>query len=148
MEYTAIKLFAPTVCPKCKKNIPVGTEVFWVREQQKKGMKTKPGLYHPECYKGKTEEQPFDQQIADTLLALEGRTIKTARYMTQQEMGNMAWGQAPIVLGLDDGTLLIPSRDPEGNEAGSLFTQDPEGNAGCLGSLPTRIARKINRRLP
>jgi len=88
------------------------------------------------------------QGIADALVALQGRTIKTVRYMTAEETKGYGWGECPVILELDDGTLLYPSTDPEGNEAGTILIQGPKEEEGCLGSLPARMADNVNRRLP
>jgi hypothetical protein len=37
-------------------------------------------------------------------------------------MENLGWDKSGIVLMLDDGTYIYPSRDDEGNGAGALFT--------------------------
>jgi hypothetical protein len=55
------------------------------------------------------------------------KTIKMVRYMSDEEQEAMGWYHKPLVIQLDDGTLLIPSADDEGNEAGALFGQDSEG---------------------
>lgn len=53
---------------------------------------------------------------------LVGRTIRAVRWMDEEEMKEMGdWFSAPIVIQLDDGTLLWPSADDEGNDAGALF---------------------------
>lgn len=62
------------------------------------------------------------QWLARVAPALKGRTIANVRYTTDAEMRQMMWGQAAVVLVLDDGTELWPSRDDEGNNAGALFT--------------------------
>jgi hypothetical protein len=54
---------------------------------------------------------------------LEGRTIVKARYLTEEEVGDLGWNLLVIVLELDDGTLLFPSMDDEGNNGGALFGQ-------------------------
>lgn len=54
--------------------------------------------------------------------ALVGRRILAVRYMNEQEVKDRLWCAAPLVLILDDGTHLWPSRDDEGNDAGALFT--------------------------
>jgi hypothetical protein len=59
---------------------------------------------------------------------LQGRTITHVRYAYDEEMESLGWTRRPIVLMLDDGNLIYPSMDDEGNDAGSLFTND--------GSLP------------
>ena len=56
---------------------------------------------------------------------LVGREITAVRSMTDEELADNAWGGrrggAPIALELDDGTVLYPSQDPEGNGPGALF---------------------------
>lgn len=63
--------------------------------------------------------------FAETLLV--GRTITTVRYLTADEARGLGWYERPLVLELDDGTLLFPSRDAEGNDGGSLFGQSLNG---------------------
>lgn len=58
-----------------------------------------------------------------------GRKIVRARYMTHHEASEQGWNYRPLVLILDDGTIIWPSRDDEGNEAGALFGVDSSGNA-------------------
>lgn len=55
---------------------------------------------------------------------LTGRTIKRVRYMTQREADHFGWYSRSVVIELDSGLLLWPSRDDEGNDAGSIFTTD------------------------
>ena len=51
--------------------------------------------------------------------------------MTNEEAERDGWGIGrhgpPPVIVLDDGTLLYPSRDPEGNGPGALFGASPDG---------------------
>lgn len=54
---------------------------------------------------------------------LKGRTIVDVRYLTDIEMKGMGWHNKSIVLELSDGSLLFPSCDDEGNDAGALFGQ-------------------------
>ena len=54
--------------------------------------------------------------------ALLGRTIVEVRYLTDIEQKDLGWYESTLVIGLDDGTYFWPSRDDEGNDAGSLFT--------------------------
>jgi hypothetical protein len=54
--------------------------------------------------------------------ALEGRTIVRVRYLREEELQSLYWRSTTVVLELDDGTLIFPSRDDEGNDAGALFT--------------------------
>lgn len=62
---------------------------------------------------------------------LVGKRIKAVRWMTPAEAENRGWDRTPIVIELNDGTLLFPSMDAEGNDAGALFLQPPE-----LSTLP------------
>lgn len=55
---------------------------------------------------------------------LVGRRIVAAHYTTDEERDELGWDNHAIVLELDDGTLLYPSKDDEGNNAGALFTSD------------------------
>lgn len=55
---------------------------------------------------------------------LKGRKIVAVRYLTNAEMDELGWDDRPVVLELDNGLLVYPSRDDEGNGAGALFTTD------------------------
>lgn len=57
---------------------------------------------------------------------LEGKTIATVRYMTEEEAANSGFCSSPIVMILDDGSYIFPMRDDEGNDAGALATSDQE----------------------
>lgn len=49
--------------------------------------------------------------------------------MTEEEMDREGWyarGVNPVALELDDGTVIYPSQDPEGNGPGDLFGFDGE----------------------
>jgi hypothetical protein len=50
-----------------------------------------------------------------------GRKVERVRYMTEDEAQKLGWSHRPIVLELDNGTCIWPSRDDEGNDAGSMF---------------------------
>ena len=51
-----------------------------------------------------------------------GKKIAKIRKMTQEEMEEEYWGgMPPVVLELEDGTVIIPSQDYEGNGPGALF---------------------------
>jgi hypothetical protein len=58
---------------------------------------------------------------SDRLQPLVGRSIARVRYMDDEERREFGWSCSAIVLQLDDGTLLIPQADDEGNGAGALF---------------------------
>jgi hypothetical protein len=54
---------------------------------------------------------------------LAGRKIIAVRYMTAKEMEGLGWSRSALVLQLDNGTIIYPSQDDEGNGPGSLFGQ-------------------------
>ena len=54
---------------------------------------------------------------------LVGRTIVKAEWLSPSESHRlMGWDYQPLELFLDNGTILTPSQDDEGNNAGALFT--------------------------
>jgi len=58
---------------------------------------------------------------------LVGRTIVKAKWLSPSESQRlMRWDYQPLELFLDDGTILTPSMDDEGNNAGALFTNVQE----------------------
>jgi hypothetical protein len=69
-------------------------------------------------------------QTASRLLV--GRKIQEVRYMTEKEADDMGWCDRPVVILLDDGTMLWPSKDDEGNAAGVIFS-----NLADLELIPT-----------
>ncbi len=83
-------------------------------------------------------------EAADTRPTLVGKTIAAARPMTREEMNALCWfpshGEMPMVLVLNDGTLLIPQRDPEGNGPGMLLAM---GARSVPTADPTR--REVER---
>jgi hypothetical protein len=73
-------------------------------------------------------EQKWTKDIAALLV---GKKITKVRYMTEAERDEIGWCGRPIVILLDDGTALYPSRDDEGNDAGAIFT-----NNDSLSTIP------------
>ena len=55
-------------------------------------------------------------------LYLEGKTIVKVAYFSKDEVKDMMWHKRPITLHLDDGGILIPSMDDEGNDGGAIIT--------------------------
>lgn len=55
-----------------------------------------------------------------------GRRIVDVRYLTEEEAGDLGWGSRCVVMILDDGNIIYPSCDDEGNAAGSLFTNNED----------------------
>jgi len=72
----------------------------------------------------KTKKEIEKYWVNQCKSVLLGRTIKSVRYLTNEEMKDMDWYKRPILIELDNGTLCIPSRDDEGNDGGSLFYQE------------------------
>ena len=62
--------------------------------------------------------------VTDIAKMLVGRTIVKVRYLSEKEMKDLGWYNRPVVLHLDDGNLLFPSMDDEGNDGGALFTNN------------------------
>ena len=64
-------------------------------------------------------ETAWLRSTADVLV---GKVITTVRYLTEEEREYLGFHYRCIVLVLDDHTLVYPSQDEEGNEAGVLCT--------------------------
>lgn len=63
------------------------------------------------------------ETVASNLLL--NRKIVGVRYMTAAEADDHGWYTRCVVIKLDNGVLIYPSADDEGNAAGALFTTDP-----------------------
>lgn len=74
---------------------------------------------------GKREEtlQEMKTRWAKACKPLVGRRIVQVRYMTPAEVEALGYYSAPMVLQLDDGTLMWPQQDDEGNNAGAMGVQ-------------------------
>lgn len=66
-----------------------------------------------------TIEKNWTKVAKDQLL---GKKIVGVRYLSEQEAEDLGWTSRSIVLTLDDGNMIYPSMDDEGNDAGALFT--------------------------
>ena len=73
-----------------------------------------------------TDEQLKKQWSKDISANLVGRKIVKVRYMTQAEVNVCVWYNATVVLELDDGTMLYPMSDDEGNSAGAIATTNKD----------------------
>ena len=62
---------------------------------------------------------------------LVGKTIKSVRYMTDEEMEDFMWYRKPVIIDFTDGSWIIPQSDDEGNNGGALYTSDEK-----LGVIP------------
>ena len=57
---------------------------------------------------------------------LVGHTIEQVRPLTDEECESFAWNfgsKIAFAIILDDGSVLVPSQDPEGNGPGHIFIQ-------------------------
>jgi len=64
----------------------------------------------------------IEQTKYEDNLGLIGREITYIRWMTKQETEQLGYiGASPVIIRLDDGTLLIPQMDDEGNDGGALY---------------------------
>ena len=72
---------------------------------------------------------------------LVGRTIVKAEWLSPSESHRlMGWDYQPLELFLDNGTILTPSSDDEGNNAGALFTNIK--NKGMIGEVIYPVLRE------
>ena len=67
--------------------------------------------------KTKSKKQTWEQRISKQLV---GRKIVKVEWMTKKEADENYWYFQPVLLILDDGTVLCPASDDELNNAGSL----------------------------
>ena len=58
---------------------------------------------------------------------LVGRRIREVRYLTPEEVKALGWHSSTLVIQLDNGAIFYASADDEGNDAGALFGQGPNG---------------------
>lgn len=65
---------------------------------------------------------------------LEGRTIKKVRYLTKEETEESGWYSSPLAIVLDNGVILIPMADDEGNNGGAISISNAKVFKG--GTIP------------
>ena len=75
-------------------------------------------------------------QWAAKLKPLVGRTIVSVRYLGADEIDRLGIMHHPVCLQLDDGALLWPMADDEGNDAGALFIQAGSKTASLPDGAP------------
>lgn len=63
---------------------------------------------------------------------LVGCKVVDVRYMSKKEARNHGWSHRPVVLVLDNGTMIYPSKDDEGNDAGTMFGSSATGEDRTL----------------
>ena len=67
-----------------------------------------------------------DHWVGVAKAQLLGRKIVEVRYLTNEEAEGLGWSRKSVVMVLDDGNIIWPSMDDEGNDAGALFTTNAE----------------------
>lgn len=73
-----------------------------------------------------------------------GRRIVDARYLSKEELETLGWTKSVLVFQLDDGTLLFPSQDDEGNDGGAMFGEQ----GGNSLTFPRIDERSLDRQAP
>lgn len=58
----------------------------------------------------------------DKFQFLVGSKIIKVDYMSNKEADELGWSDRPIQIHLNNGAILSPQRDDEGNDGGALFT--------------------------
>ena len=65
-------------------------------------------------------------KVASSVLL--NRTIVAVRYLDQEEADRLGWIRRSVIFELDNGDLVWPSCDDEGNDAGVLFTTNSKAD--------------------
>lgn len=55
---------------------------------------------------------------------LVGKTIVDVNWLDDKEFEALGWHSRPVVIELSDGSVIVPQRDDEGNDGGSLIYAD------------------------
>lgn len=76
----------------------------------------------------KNKEQLSNYWVKYAKDNLVGKTIKSVRYMFDEEIENLSWGGSSLVIEFTDGTIIFPSTDDEGNGPGALFGNKSNGD--------------------
>jgi hypothetical protein len=85
----------------------------------------------------KAERRRREAEGRERASALVGQRIVKIRPMRAAERSALGWGfgrdgGGAVVIELESGALLFPSRDEEGNDSGVIFAQTPGGEGGAL----------------
>ena len=70
-------------------------------------------------------EKRWTKIASDMLL---NRKIVAVRYLTAKAIEQHGWYSRGVVITLDNGLSIYPSKDDEGNDAGALFTTDKDND--------------------
>lgn len=68
-------------------------------------------------------ENRWIKEISEVIV---GKKIKSVSIMTQEDADDIGYDSRPIIIELEDGTLLYPVSDDEGNDGGSIYTTNEE----------------------
>lgn len=66
---------------------------------------------------------------------LKGRTIVQVRYVTEEEIQDNYFAKRGLQIVLDNGTILYPMQDDEGNDFGAVHYQLKDGTNSILPTL-------------
>lgn len=64
----------------------------------------------------------------DATKQLAGKVIKEVRWMTEEEVQASHWGRSAPVIVFDDGDVMYPMQDDEGNGPGALMLNKPKND--------------------
>ena len=70
----------------------------------------------------KKDKTDYTKLWTDRFKFLVGCKIIKVDYMTNKECEDLGWYKRPIQIHLDNGAILSPQADDEGNDGGALFT--------------------------
>lgn len=79
-----------------------------------------------------TSEQFWNEKANDIL---KGRTIVSVRYATDEEITDNYFAKRGLQIILDNGTILYPMTDDEGNDFGAVHYQLKNGTNSILPTL-------------
>jgi hypothetical protein len=63
---------------------------------------------------------------------LKGKKIVKVDYMYDKDLEALGWYHKALVIFLDDGTLIFPTTDDEGNDAGAIHYITSDDKSGIL----------------
>ena len=73
-----------------------------------------------------TEKELNTRWEATANKILLGKKIVAIKWMDKKEAEHNDWYKRPVKLMLDDGTIIIPQMDDEGNDGGALLWVNPK----------------------
>lgn len=92
----------------------------------KKQAAVQPQVVEPDTVMSPRRASMAKPWIEHAKARLLGKRIVDIRWMGEGELRNLAWPQGAIVLVLDDGSLMLPQADDEGNGPGALLHIPPK----------------------